>query len=52
MAFIDIVQWDPQSNDIFAYKFPRTNLSTATQLIVRESQQAVLFSKRYFQRFS
>ena len=45
MAFIDIVQWDPQSNDIFAYKFPRTNLSTATQLIVRESQQAVLFSK-------
>ena len=45
MAFIDVVEWEPQSNDIFAYKFPNNNLSTSTQLIVHESQEAVLFSK-------
>ena len=42
---IDFVDWTPQSNDIFAYRFPETNLSTYTQLVVRESQEAVLFSK-------
>ena len=45
MALIDVVEWQPTSNDVFAYKFPNSNLSTATQLIVRESQEAVLFSK-------
>lgn len=45
MAFIDVVDWQPQSNDIFAWRFPHDNLSTATQLIVRESQEAVFFSK-------
>ncbi|MCF0242115.1 MAG: SPFH domain-containing protein [Treponema sp.] len=45
MAFIDMVEWKPQSNDIFAWRFPESNLSTATQLIVRESQEAVFFSK-------
>lgn len=45
MALIDVVEWSPVSNDIYAYKFPHTNLSTATQLIVRESQEAVFFSK-------
>lgn len=45
MAFIDVVDWQPQSNDIFAWRFPNENLSTATQLIVRESQEAVFFSK-------
>jgi len=45
MAFIDVVEWQPQSNDIYAWRFPHENLSTATQLIVRESQEAVLFSK-------
>ncbi len=45
MAFIDMVDWNPQSNDIFAWKFPETNLSTFTQLVVHESQEAVLFSK-------
>ncbi len=45
MAFIDVVEWQPQSNDIFAWKFPHENLSTGTQLIVRESQEAVFFSK-------
>ncbi len=45
MAFIDCVEWQPQSNDIFAWRYPENNLTTATQLIVRESQEAVFFSK-------
>lgn len=45
MAFIDMVDWQPPSNDIFAWKYPHNNLSTATQLVVRESQEAILFSK-------
>ncbi|MEI6822448.1 MAG: SPFH domain-containing protein [Bacteroidota bacterium] len=46
MAIIDLVKWTPQGNlTIYAYKFPETNLSTHTQLIVQESQEAILFSK-------
>lgn len=45
MAFIDVVEWQPDSNDVFAWKFPHENLSTGAQLIVRESQEAVFFSK-------
>ena len=46
MAIIDLVKWEPQGNQtIYAYKFPATNLSTYTQLIVQESQEAILFSK-------
>ena len=45
MAIIDCVEWQPQSNDIFAWRYPENNLTTATQLIVRESQEAVFFSK-------
>jgi membrane protease subunit (stomatin/prohibitin family) len=46
MAIIDLVRWSPQGNStIYAYRFPETNLSTYTQLIVQESQEAVLFSK-------
>lgn len=45
MAFIDVVEWSPQDNSVFAYRFPNANLSTGTQLIVRESQEAVFFSK-------
>jgi membrane protease subunit (stomatin/prohibitin family) len=46
MAIIDFVNWSPDSNyNFFAYKFPETNLSTYTQLVVQESQEAVLFSK-------
>jgi membrane protease subunit (stomatin/prohibitin family) len=46
MAFIDVVEWENATNDIFAWKFGRNknnNLSTATQLIVRESQEAIFF---------
>jgi len=46
MAIIDFVQWAPQGSDtIYAFRFPEDNLSTYTQLIVRESQEAILFSK-------
>ncbi|MDR0639908.1 MAG: SPFH domain-containing protein [Spirochaetaceae bacterium] len=48
MAFIDVVEWNDAANDVFAWKFAQNknnNLSTFTQLIVRESQEAILFSK-------
>lgn len=45
-ALIDVVKWDPEGQEtLFAWKFPRTNLTTNTQLIVTESQEAILFSK-------
>ncbi|MDR2094786.1 MAG: SPFH domain-containing protein [Treponema sp.] len=48
MAFIDFVEWNDATNDVFAWKYGQNknnNLSTFTQLVVRESQEAVLFSK-------
>lgn len=45
MAFIDLVRWAPNGDNIYAWKFPHTNLSTMTQLIVQESQEAIFFSK-------
>nr|WP_314245960.1 SPFH domain-containing protein [Capnocytophaga leadbetteri] len=46
MAIIDLVSWSPQGNrTIYAWRFPETNLSTYTQIVVQESQEAVLFSK-------
>lgn len=46
MAFIDCVRWAPQKGEVvYAYRYPETNLSTYTQLIVYESQEALLFSK-------
>ena len=46
MAIIDLASWKPQSDEfVFAYRYPQTNLSTYTQLIVYESQEAFLFSK-------
>jgi len=45
MAFIDVVRWKEPSADVYAWKFPEDNLSTMTQLVVMESQEAVLFSK-------
>lgn len=49
MAIIDVVKWDGQGygalsdDNLLAWKFPSTELSTWTQLIVNESQEAVLF---------
>ncbi|MBK8365121.1 MAG: SPFH domain-containing protein [Bacteroidetes bacterium] len=45
-SIIDFVKWDTRPEEqLFAWKFPETNLSTYTQLIVSESQEAILFSK-------
>lgn len=43
MALIDVVEWRPESQDVLAWHFPNNNLSTYTQLIVAESQEALLF---------
>ena len=46
MAIIDMVRWTPNGDKtVYAYRFPETNLSTLTQLVVYESQEAILFSK-------
>ena len=43
MPIINVVQWDPYPN-VFAWKFPETELNTNAQLIVREGQEAYFFS--------
>ena len=45
MAIIDCIEWDCQRDDVFAWKYPKKDLTTMTQLIVAESQEAVFFSK-------
>lgn len=46
MAIIDSIVWQPQGSEVvYAYRYPASNLSTYTQLIVQESQEALLFSK-------
>jgi membrane protease subunit (stomatin/prohibitin family) len=42
MALIDVVKWDAPA-DLLVWKFPNSELSTLTQLIVNESQTAILF---------
>jgi membrane protease subunit (stomatin/prohibitin family) len=42
MAIIDVIKYDG-SPDVFAWKHPETELGTWTQLIVNQSQQAILF---------
>lgn len=46
MALIDLASYKPKGNElVFAYRYPQTNLSTYTQLVVYESQEALFFSK-------
>lgn len=42
MALIDVVKWDAAGDELM-WKFPSSELSTMTQLIVHESQWAMLF---------
>lgn len=42
MAIADVIKFD-SSADIFAWKFPNSELATWSQLIVNESQEAILF---------
>jgi membrane protease subunit (stomatin/prohibitin family) len=45
MSIINLAKWTPGAAPIYAWRYPETNLSTYSQLIVAESQEAVLFSK-------
>ncbi len=42
MALVDVVKWD-NPGTLLVWKFPNAELSTATQLIVNESQKAIVF---------
>ena len=42
MAIVDVVKYDGRP-DVFAWKFPNPELGTWTQVIVNESQEAVLY---------
>ena len=42
MAVVEVVKYDG-TPDVFAWKFPNTELGTWTQLIVNETQEAALF---------
>ena len=42
MAIVDVVKYNGGKN-VFAWKYPNSELSTWTQLIVNESQEAILF---------
>jgi membrane protease subunit (stomatin/prohibitin family) len=44
MAIIDVLKWEAAPG-VFAWKYPSTELSTWTQLIVAESQEACLFKE-------
>lgn len=42
MALIDVVKWD-DPKDLMAWRFPNTELTTMTRVLVNESQEALLF---------
>ena len=45
MSIIDVVAWSGRdyNDQTYAWRFPETELSTWTQLLVNESQEAVLY---------
>ncbi|MBN3524075.1 SPFH domain-containing protein [Paenibacillus apiarius] len=52
MAIIDVIKYDG-SPDVFAWKYPNHELGTWTQLIVNESQEAILYKGgQAFDRFT
>lgn len=42
MSFVDVISYEGD-NGILAYKYPHSDFNTMSQLIVRESQEAILF---------
>ena len=42
MALIDVIEYEGNS-DVMVYKYPHSDFSTMSQLIVRESQEAILY---------
>lgn len=47
MAIADVIKWDAASG-VFAWKFPSEELSTKSQLIVSETQEALLVNQGKF----
>ncbi len=45
MAIIDVVEWSPHGNNVYAWRYSESNLSTATQLVVREMDSRVSFAE-------
>ena len=43
MAVFDVIAWEDGDNQTFVWKYPGEDFNTASQLIVHESQEAVLF---------
>lgn len=43
-AIIDFVEWESGNDTVFAWKFPHSNLSTKTQLLVRDAQEALVYA--------
>lgn len=42
MALIDVIEYEG-NGDVLVYKYPRSDFSTLSQLIVRESQEVILY---------
>lgn len=42
MALIDVIEYEGD-NDVLVYKYPHSDFSTMSQLIVRESQEVILY---------
>ena len=42
MALIDVIEYEG-NKDVLVYKYPHSDFSTMSQLIVRESQEAILY---------
>ena len=52
MALVDVIQWNAPRG-VYAVKHPKTDLGTWTQLIVQETQEAMLMKEgRYFGPFA
>ena len=45
MAIIDVVEWSSHDNNVYAWRYSESNLSTATQLVVREMDSRVSFAE-------
>jgi len=47
MAILEVLKWDAAPR-VFAYKYPNVELNTKSQLIVSESQEAILVKEKQF----
>lgn len=49
MAIIDLVKWDTNNPRLLVWKFPSQELSTWTQLVVNDSQEAWLVHEGHYE---